>query len=160
VIIDGRETSYYEWLAAGMVDLRQQYAAIHLGTQVLQRLWYGFDERQYCIRLDVESAPLTTLSSWTIDVVLSHACRVRIASATTGVSAHLLGASPQTLSCAFGRILELAVPLDALALKEGGDLELTVTLSGNGELLERYPTEGHFTLLASLAALQAQAWSA
>ena len=36
--IDGRESSYYEWLYAGRVELRQQYSAIQRGHQCLQTI--------------------------------------------------------------------------------------------------------------------------
>ena len=158
--IDGRETSYYEWLYAGMVDLKQQYAAIHRGTQVLQRLWYGFDEHHYYLRLDVAVEELAKLAPWTLEIAGSRGLAVRVTPAAQGLSAQLLGPSAAPLPCALGRLIELAMPLDRLGLKEGDSLELAVTLSRSGDLLECYPSEGHFTLVASLAALQAQAWSA
>ncbi|MBI2104677.1 MAG: glycoside hydrolase [Candidatus Omnitrophica bacterium] len=175
--IDGRETSYYEWLYAGRIDLTQQYAAIQRSEQCLHRLAYGFDETHHYFRLDLDRAVLSRVTAWAIELTLAEEVEVRIAPApgappgewkgTSGVfpiHAELRPAESETtaasreLRCALGRLLELAVPRHSLPLKPGEKLRLIVTLRAGKDVLERYPAEGAFELSASPADLEAQAW--
>ncbi|MBI3330966.1 MAG: hypothetical protein HYZ96_02510 [Candidatus Omnitrophica bacterium] len=161
--IDGRETSYYEWLYAGRIDLTQQYAAIHRGEQCLRRLYHGFDDAHQYLRLDLDRAALARLADWAIELALSHDLQVRIAGPSPrhatlqSIAAEPPGA-PRELPCALGRILELAIPRHDLSLQPGEKLRLTVTLKAGQDALERYPAQGAFELSAAVADLEAQAW--
>ncbi len=171
-VIDGRETSYYEWLYAGRIDLTQQYAAIQRSEQCLRYLSYGFDEIRHYLRLDLDRAALGRSAAWAIELTLAQEVEVRIAPAggAGGMSGPLpvhaelkasgpeAAAAPRQLPCALGRILELAVPRHDIPLKPGEKLRLTVTLRAGQEVLERYPAQGAFELSASPADLEAQAW--
>jgi len=66
--LDGLETSYYEWLYAGRLDLRKGYAAIHRGKQLLQAMAYGFDDTHYYFRLDVDVPAFAHLETWRIQL--------------------------------------------------------------------------------------------
>jgi len=155
--IDGRETSYYEWLYAGRFDFRQ-YAAIHRSSQCLCSLGYGWDERQLYFRVDLDLEALASLKDWTIEISWSHAGRLVVRQMAGAVQARLATAETAALPCALDRVLELAVPKDRLALQEGERLELAVTLTAGGETLERYPSQGTLQVAASSAQLETQAW--
>ncbi len=156
--IDGSETSYYEWLYAGRVDLQQQYSAIQRSEQCLRTLYYGFDHAHQYLRIDLDTARLTQLVPWTIELTLSHGVRIQISPRATAVSAQVLSPASATLPCALARFLELAVPRALLGLKEGERLLLTIVLRQGGEALERFPSQGSFELLASTEELEAKAW--
>ena len=158
--IDGRETSYYEWLYAGTVDLRSQYAAIHRGEQLLQRLHYGFDERHCYLRIDVDLHRLTARAGWMLHLALGRELRVQIQPAPDGIRAQTLEPSPTVLPCALDRLLELAIPIELLGLREGEPLELSLSLSQGGEVVERHPIEGTFQFVMSVTGLETQLWSA
>ncbi len=157
--IDGRETSYYEWLYAGRIDLKQQYSAIQRGAQCLKRIYYGFDEHAEYLRLDVDRDRLQGLGSWAIQLDLSHDARVRIEPNLTDIKAELTAMRHAALHAAMDRVLELTIPKDLLGVGRGEKLDLIVTLFQEGEAIERYPTEGAFELLTSDADLELQAWS-
>ena len=157
--IDGRETSYYEWLYAGRLDLKQHYAAIQRAQQCLQRIYFGFDETHHYLRLDVDLARFTVLSSWVLELTLSHGVRVQMKPEGGGVRAHVLSPGSAVLPCGFERILEVGIPRDLMGLQPGEKLELSATLMVGGEVIERYPAQGAFALTASLAELEAQTWS-
>ncbi len=161
-VIDGRETSYYEWLYAGRLDLKQQYSAIHRAEQCLQRIYYGFDETRQYLRIDVDVKGLARLSSWAIDLACSPQGRLRIAPDGHGsVRVHLQpdNTSPDTIACALFRTLELAMPRVLLGLATDERLHLSVTLRQGDEVLERYPAQGTFELASVPAHLEALAWS-
>ena len=157
-VIDGRETSYYEWLYAGHIDLRQQYSAIHRGDQCLQSLAYGFDRLHYYLRFDVSEGLLAKLGAWVLELTLAHGVRVQVQCTDALLRATALSPQPTELRCALQRILEIAIPFKVLGLTSQERLPLTLTLMQNNAVLERYPAQGVFELTASLADLEAQAW--
>jgi len=157
--IDGRETSYYEWLYAGRIELTQQYATIQRGGQCLQRLLYGFDDAWYYLRLDLDRDTLAQLSGWSLELALSSDVRIRVQPEQHAVRAQWLGSSQADVRAALDRVLELAIPRKALGLPPADKLRLSLVLLQAGEPLERYPSQGAFELAASAAHLEAHAWS-
>ena len=159
--IDGRETSYYEWLYAGRIDLKQSYAAIQRSDQTLQQLYYGFDETHLFLRVDLDPARAAHLSPWTVDFAFSHGVRVRVIhDADTTTASVMDSPSAARLPCVWDRLLEIALPRELFDLKAGQRLSLTVSFASGGEVLERYPAEGAFELITSETELETNAWSA
>lgn len=162
--IDGLDSSYYEWLYAGALDLRKSYAAIHRGAQRLLKLYYGFDEAHWYLRLDVDREALHRLSEWRLQLHLpDQQARLEVARSSTGHWAAALhhGASVQPLVCAYQRILEVAIPRRAIPVGASQRLELSIALYGerDTEPLERYPLHGAFRLMVPTEELDAAAWS-
>jgi alpha-amylase/alpha-mannosidase (GH57 family) len=161
--IDGRETSYYEWLYAGRLDLSQQYAAIQRGSQCLRTLYFGFDRTHYYLRLDLDTAALSRQPAWSLDIALPNDAALRVAPSApsaTGIEACLMtpGAPDCSVPCALGSMLELALPLEPLGVGAGEPLRLAISLLAGGEAVERYPAQETFELPASVADLEAHAW--
>jgi len=173
--IDGVETSYYEWLYAGRVDLLPQSStAAQRSTVYLRTLYYGFDEAAYYFRLDLDGALLRRLAAWQIELALVPPVRLRIAlspPAPVGVlserairqsgwnlQASLFGVPPVDIRCALTRILEIAIPLHAMGLRDKKSVPCIVTLTEAGRLLERHPVQGMFELTAPSVEFEAQGW--
>ena len=158
--VDGRETSYYEWLYAGRFDLTQQYSAMHRGAQGLRRLYYGFDETFQYLRLDVDPGVLVQLPSWTVTFDFAQGVHICLIRNSTGVRADVIPQGIAKLLWSFDRLFELAIPLTAFGLssEHHNTLELAVTFSAAEEVLERYPTQGTLALTTSLAELESQNW--
>ncbi|MDP3722019.1 MAG: glycoside hydrolase family 57 protein [Candidatus Omnitrophota bacterium] len=172
--IDGRETSYYEWLYAGRLDLTRQYAELHRTGQVLKRLYYGFDQSHRYFRIDFDPQQLQACAGWMIELVVSEALRIHVQPARQDASearpadgvemppgsvlAQIVSPNPAPLVCALERILELALPRD-VAQGAGGRLQLVAMLKQGGEVVERHPANGTFELADSLTDMGAQMWS-
>lgn len=162
--IDGRETSYYEWLYAGKIDLKRQYSSIHRGEQCLLALFYGSDRTNLYLRVDLDVAALDRVPSWTIELLCGSEGSVEVAprpdySATHRVQAKVRLPEPVELPCALNRLLELSIPFEQLRCKDGERIYLAATLHQEGEVLERYPAQGAFELIVSSRDVEAQAWS-
>ncbi|MBI3088093.1 MAG: hypothetical protein HYY91_04325 [Candidatus Omnitrophica bacterium] len=175
--IDGLETTYYEWLFAGYLDLRKGYAAIHRGRQLLLGLFYGFDQTHAYFRVDVDAAELRRHAGWRlalafpdqqVDVIIEReaaAIRGRVSgpSFAPGASERPLRSSQseagQAIECAYQRIVEAAVPRSRVPLAPGTRCQLQVSLSEGAEVLERHPTQGTFHLSVPPADLESQVWS-
>src|ERR1700675_4231412 len=52
IAVDGRDTSYFEWLGAGLYSPERRGGAMHGRTFYLHELRYGFEEDRFCVRVD------------------------------------------------------------------------------------------------------------
>ncbi len=53
VKVDGRESTYFEWMGAGLYSADRRSSAMHGRLTILHELRYGFDEKQFHLRTDV-----------------------------------------------------------------------------------------------------------
>ncbi|RRS30359.1 MAG: hypothetical protein P794_07235 [Epsilonproteobacteria bacterium (ex Lamellibrachia satsuma)] len=53
VEIDGKESSFYEWLGAGMIDESKVFSTMDGAKRIVQKLYYGENETFMYFRLDV-----------------------------------------------------------------------------------------------------------
>ncbi|MCI0555752.1 MAG: hypothetical protein L0287_32805, partial [Anaerolineae bacterium] len=169
--LDGKESSYYEWLFAGWIDLQQQYSAIQRGEQRLRYLYYGFDDHYQYLRIDPYPMRSTdAFVDWTLDLLVNDIVikvdRRAKASAPQNDSLYPHHIQIKTAShlshlitCAWDRIIELAIPFEALQAKREQSINIVVSLMRNGEIEERYPAQGVFELATTPSALAAQTWS-
>jgi len=52
ITIDGRDTSYFEWLGAGLYSPERRGGSMHGRVFYLHELRYGFEEDRLCVRID------------------------------------------------------------------------------------------------------------
>jgi alpha-amylase/alpha-mannosidase (GH57 family) len=150
-LLDGRETSYFEWQGAGLYRPGQHRGSMYGGAQAFHVLRYGFDLKAFYLRLDPAETPF------------------RSAEVATGLRVAILAADRQTSidfpvapdgqlrpgrrrgdelgKVAFAQVLELAIPFDALELAPGMKVALCVhALRGEVEV-ERLPRYGFLTFV-------------
>ena len=158
-VIDGRETSYYEWLYAGGIDLKQQYSAIQRSQQNLLRFFYGFDAGFFYLRIDPSFSMRTHAAGWSIEFLLSDKGSLSLvwdkAVLRLGSSA---GADFSAAKCAMEQVIELSVPLACLGVRAGEPLQLALAFKEGEQIVERYPAQGFFRLLACLEDLEMHMW--
>jgi len=112
-VIDGEVTSYFEWMGAGHYQVDARSGAMHGQRSGLRELFYGADEENLYLRLDLDGAPETRIELRT----------------TQGGSIPLLG-NPQVES-AHRKILELRVPFQLLGLSKDQPLRFQLTVGGD-----------------------------
>ncbi len=152
--LDGRATSYYEWLYAGRIDLLRQYGAMHRAEQCLRDFYYGFDQTRCYFRIDLDTVALAAHAPWTLELATPHGVCARITAAQD-----LQARATRPATCALDRLLEVAVPATSLQHAQGATLALTIRLFYGEREVERYPEHGAFELITSLEGLEAHAWS-
>ena len=59
--IDGRVTSFYEWIGAGKFDLKFDSGAMTASGNTLQMLYFGFDRENLYIRIDGRFGPVLNM---------------------------------------------------------------------------------------------------
>jgi alpha-amylase/alpha-mannosidase (GH57 family) len=173
--IDGEDSSYFEWLCAGTLDVREVAGAMHqIDRQALvAQLRFGFDASTLYLRVDgVAGGGRLTKDGSRVDVTFLRPAAVRV---SVGVVANgQVGASlakrvdddwrpvaADGLRAADGEVLELAVPLAAFGDRRPAAVAFFVTLlDGQGAELERHPSGRPVELLVPDDGFEARNWSA
>src|SRR5579859_1569288 len=63
VDVNGRDSSYFEWLGAGLYSPERRSGAMHGRTFYLRELRYGFEADRFCVRLDAFPEAMAELES-------------------------------------------------------------------------------------------------
>jgi alpha-amylase/alpha-mannosidase (GH57 family) len=146
--IDGRETHFFEWFAAGKFDCSQQGGSMHRSDRVLNSLAFGYDRERLYLRIDFERSSDVTSDSYAIEVEFYSGKRYQLVVA--GQSVRLVGGDAEPIrvgkeqvEVARDRILELAVPQDVFEFVPERVLYLSVSVVEQGKELEKWPPTGY-----------------
>ena len=132
-VIDGRISSFFEWLGSGMSDERRLYATMDGAKRgPASRLYWGQDEEAFYLRLDGELESLSR-GGWLELFAGAHRWRIDLTDPS---------AAPEGIRWAMEEILELSVEkrmfaeerLITLRIELGAGKELLQILPGAGEL--------------------------
>lgn len=159
--IDGRIGDYFEWLAAGRIELATG-GAMYASRENLEALFYGYDLEQIYFRLD-QPGLLHRLcgKDGCFEIRLSGQLQYRLRYRCSDQSLTLFTDNRQVGSgrAACDRVLELAVPLAPLKLASGEKLNLSChALDGKREN-GRWPPEGSASLYYRGCDLDTENWS-
>jgi hypothetical protein len=149
--IDGRDTSYFEWLGAGLYSPERRGGTMHGRVFYLRELRYGFSEDRISVSVDPFLAALCEMDDpefritfggaedLTVVVRLERGHLVEFAVET----ARLCLLNPTSVaSAAFDRTLEVSVQRNELNLKGQRTLRLGVALWHGGLPVDVLPAEG------------------
>jgi alpha-amylase/alpha-mannosidase (GH57 family) len=160
--IDGRVTDYFEWLAAGTVELSAG-GAMHEGDRELTAFCYGYDSDYFYLRIDFRR-PLEILAGpdgWLeLQFSAGRQSLVRFQPAGDLLIMQRPDGSPveKPGRAASGSIFELALALDALQLEKAGMIGLSLRLLVGGGEMARWPLEGDLQLCYRGIALEEIQW--
>jgi alpha-amylase/alpha-mannosidase (GH57 family) len=153
VHVDGRESTYFEWMGAGFYSPDRQEGSMHGRVHWLQQFRYGFSAERFYIRVDlVEGAPsalrdaefrITLRGDEELRIVLhmraGKLCDQHIETKETC----LWGAQDEVLA-ACDRILEVSVARKLLKLGKRNSFALVVALWEGGLPVDVLPAEGSY----------------
>ena len=178
--IDGEDTSYFEWVGAGLIETRDVAGAMHQADREAARIAvvrFGFDGHCLYLRLDGAAAVRDLFDSgdeiW-LTFLQPEGLKVSVravpgapgevsASLWTrqAVTAPWVDRGPGELRAAAATILELAVPLAALGVSPGGTLSFVVTVTNDrGEEIERHPAGRPIEATVPDAWFESRNWTA
>jgi hypothetical protein len=132
-VLDGTETSYFEWLGAGSFEVKQTAGAMHqieAAAPVVASILFGFTQQQeLCIRLDGPVPMAEQLAAgyeFTLSILEPKALQITARSngSDNGCYVNLAAAR-----AAAGASFELAVPLRELGAAPGALVSFAVTVS-------------------------------
>ncbi len=151
VTVDGRDTSYFEWLGAGLYSPERRGGSMHGRVFYLHELRYGFEEGRFCVRIDPFSEALGELEHPEFRITIGGEGEVTLV--VNLERGHVQGfAVEKDLVCllnpklvaeaAFERVLEVAIHKDLINFKGQSKLRLGVALWHAGLPVDVLPAEG------------------
>jgi alpha-amylase/alpha-mannosidase (GH57 family) len=151
VKVDGVDSSYFEWLGAGVYSPEQRGGAMHGRVFYLKELRYGFEEERFVVRVECFPDTLAELEDPEFRVILGGTEELTVVAnlergrlkefALEKDRVCLL--KPETMAeVAFRRTLEVAVQKEALNLKGLNRFTLGVALWHGGLPIDVMPAEG------------------
>lgn len=133
--LDGRETSYYEWRGAGRLTAGAG-GSMHRDAGVLREVFYGFDAGHLYLRVDLETETLADPAARIeVEIAAGGARRSFGWPVAPGsyVPATAEGAALDGGRAVVGEVAEAGIPLAALGLKAGDEIQLAVRARSGGE---------------------------
>jgi alpha-amylase/alpha-mannosidase (GH57 family) len=153
--VDGRETTYFEWIGAGYYSADRRTSAMHGRSFVLDCLLYGFDDDHFYLRLDSLPQALDQFKAFEIRVTIWDARELRV---TLHVRDHKIESlvleqagvelpSPETLAQAgLDRILEMAFDRRLFDIRGRLSLLVGVALWEAGLPVDVLPSAGYLEI--------------
>lgn len=172
--LDGEDSSYFEWLCAGSVEVRATAGAMHQVERqsVVGQVRFGFDAQALYVRVDtVRPAAQVLADGWVVLITFLRPGGIRIVcSQPTSGGIQLAGATNRSgawepldataLSAGAASILELRVPLAWLG-PTVTDLSFFVTVCDSNQVeLERHPTGRPVELSVPDERFESRHWTA
>jgi len=151
VVVDGRESNYFEWLGAGLYATERRGASMHGGQNVLGDLRYGFGPANFFIRLDPLADSLRDIPEFQLRLTVWDSRETRITLAVhegnladcVVEQAGVCLLRPQGLvTAACGRILEISLARSLFDIRGRQDLLLTAALWIGGLPIDVLPIGG------------------
>src|SRR5271169_3462501 len=151
VQVDGRESSYFEWLGAGLYATDRRGAAMHGRQYVLGDFHYGFGPEHLWLRVDPIAEAVEKMPEFQIRLTVWDSRETRI---TLRVEeGKLMGCvvehdglcllRPQAVvSAAYGKILELGMARELFDLRVRRELLVSVAMWRGGLPVDVLPVEG------------------
>jgi Glycosyl hydrolase family 57 len=175
--LDGEETSYFEWLGAGTLEIRDVAGAMHQTDRrpvTVVLVHFGFDHDRLFVRIDTHERVIDLLAvaiEFALTFVTPAAMRLSIRQDAGRLTAALWVRPPGELrwvrrdesdaTVAAGTILELALPFADLGVQPGDALAFFVAVHNeHGVEVERHPAHRPIALTAPDALFGARNWRA
>jgi alpha-amylase/alpha-mannosidase (GH57 family) len=171
-VLDGRETSYFEWMGAGRYEARAVPGVMHRAGRpglVVRELRFGCDRSGLAIRVDTAGAMAELLADglevWVKFlapasrqlVVRRSGDRLEARWVTAGGNAMADQTPNAAPSVAADAILELVVPLALLGAEVA--VSFVVTIRDQHGELERHPSQAPLTVPLPDEAFEARQWT-
>jgi alpha-amylase/alpha-mannosidase (GH57 family) len=154
--VDGRDTSYFEWLGAGLYSPERRGGAMHGRIFYLRELRYGFESDRISVRVDAFMDALCEMENPEFRITIGGAEELTVVvklerghlqefAIETGKACLL---NPKKIAeVAFERILEVSIKRSELNLRGQQKLRLGVALWHGGLPVDVLPSEGFLEIL-------------
>jgi alpha-amylase/alpha-mannosidase (GH57 family) len=152
-VIDGKVTSYFEWLGAGLYRMDGPSGSMHGKQSLAREAHYGTDGERLYLRIDFEEGSRESLNG--VEVRIGAQSPEKSLNSTLGVfdssrdGGFLTGAAFPGAKCVFQNILEASVPLTALGVATGQPVHFQFSLWKDGLPMAAVPRQGWLELPAS-----------
>jgi alpha-amylase/alpha-mannosidase (GH57 family) len=157
VKVDGRVTSYFEWLGAGVIDLTASGAMTQASRPLFEKMYFGFSHEELYLRLDPaddwrERAPqdleMVVRVNWPVERIV----RIR------DIAGQPKAEGLEGFRVAAGAILEMAAPFAGIGATPGSEVTVSIHLEREGHTVERIPGPGPLRLTAPAEDFEVHYW--
>jgi alpha-amylase/alpha-mannosidase (GH57 family) len=180
--LDGQETSYFEWLGAGTLEVRETAGAMHQTTRqaaFLTLVQFAFDRERLFVRVDADRPMVDFLADGheiSLKFLQPDAIRFSVRQSMGRLSGVFWDRRPDTSAngttapgdwvergagsgaVAAGQVLEIGLPLAELGVKAGDPIAFFVAVFDDAVETERHPTYRPIELTAPDALFEARNW--
>jgi hypothetical protein len=164
--IDGMVTDFFEWRGAGHIDPSPPHGAMWKASNRFSHLAFGYSVNELFVRLDVLPLPHDKQTTTEVHVQTTHSHYKATFLLSTGVDHFTLWSSTtqafrqvgRHTTIASGKIVELAISFNDLALQTGQDFSLSLVLTEDGLEIERYPRHHALALTVPDRNFEARMW--
>ncbi|MHC4660101.1 MAG: alpha-amylase/alpha-mannosidase [Planctomycetota bacterium] len=143
VSVDGKITSFYEWLGAGVFNALENRGAMARGHEPIKEISFGFDLDNFAVRLDFAPGFDQEISArphiFVLEFVKPEQISIRAEpDAGTALLENEEGAAAVGKS-ALGKIFELSAPFSKLGFKPGTHVSFYVVIRADDREIAREP---------------------
>jgi len=151
VKVDGRESTYFEWMGAGLYSSDRRSSAMHGRLTMLHEIRYGFSENEFYLRVDMFADALAELrdAEFRITMRAEQELRLVIRLEDRRVKGYLVESRDlcllgpdEVVKVACDRILEVSVAKQLLLLGDRKTISVGVALWEGGLPVDLLPDEG------------------
>ena len=155
VKVDGRESSYFEWLGAGLYITDSRGGTMHGRGRVLAELLYGFSQSHFYLRVDPVREAIAEIPDFQLRLTVwdSRETRITVRVAKSKFAGCILEQAgvcllhPESqVTAAYGKIIEMSMARELFDLRGRRALLLSVALWEGGLPIEVLPVDGMLEL--------------
>ncbi|HLI30206.1 MAG TPA: hypothetical protein VKV79_03780, partial [Terriglobia bacterium] len=155
---DGRQTTYFEWLGAGVYTPDYRSASLHESEHCIKQLYYGYSDTAIYLRLDLKSQLASDLADFEVRVGIRTDRSQRIHAQITGGRLNgielwqddqqkVLPSQPgAAIRAAYRDIFEITLPYAALEIKPQQKISMQVSFWLDHLPVQVLPKEGWLPL--------------
>jgi alpha-amylase/alpha-mannosidase (GH57 family) len=167
VKLDGRVSSFFEWLGAGHSAGEPDQSVMEKATENLMTdVYFGFDPGQMFVRVDgVKNMDEILAEGHTLRLKFIYPREAEVevrpereAGGAFKVTSRNLAQGSEPAQACVDRVAELAVPFAGLELREDRAANFFVELIKDGRVIERLPMGGPITVTAPTADFDVGVW--
>jgi len=153
VYVDGRESTYFEWLGAGLYSPERGDSSMHGRVHWLQQFRYGFSAERFFIRVDLAEGALAARQDAEFRITLRgdeelrivlHVREGKVRNQHIETKDSCLWGPQEMVLAACDRILEISVARKLLRLGTRKSFSLVIALWEGGLPVDLLPAEGWF----------------
>ena len=173
-VIDGRETSYYEWVDAGQYRATHSDSTMCRSEAFIKELRYGFDEKNFFLRIDpLDKEGIAGSEEYRVHIHFTSPRETRLAFSLNRKN----GQRPKCELChretpqrfgkksvcgelAMDRIIELGLPFRDLGFKKREEVNFYVQVKSGTLEVERHPRGGYIAFTVPDEDFEIARWTA
>ncbi len=153
-LIDGRITSYHEWLAAGWYRVGGRGGTRHRGESIINEIGYGYDRSHLYLLLEVnmeEAGASSPPFSFFVGIDRPRPFKIEgtlMRSSKDSIVINLTsGASMLLPTVAIDEVVEMALPFSLLKIEPKDEVSFTVGISREEARIEEWPKHRYISLI-------------